>query len=277
MSKRNAPRTKKRRVSRRQLIEAASRLRRDVNGELYVVRFSLSQRVEHMLLLISFIMLAVTGLAQRYAESALGTLLLRLLGGIETSRQIHHIFALLFFLQSVYHLLVFVYDLFVKRQRSEIMPSPEDLKHLGEMIRYNLGRSDKHPHFGRYTFEEKMEYWALVWGALVMGLTGAMQWFPTIVTRWLPGSVIPIARAIHGWEAVLAAATIAVWHSYHVLIKTRNTSMFTGKMSIAQMEEEHPAELEFILWAASKLEELQSGSDAQQARNEAVEEAFSQT
>ncbi len=277
MSKRNAPRTKKRRVSRRQLIEAAARLQRGVDGELYVIRFSPAQRVEHLLLIASFTMLALTGLAQRYAATSLGTLLLRLLGGIETSRQIHHIFALLFFLESVYHLLVFVYDVFVKRQRSEILPNREDLKQLGEMLRYNLGKSDKHPHFGRYTFEEKMEYWALVWGALVMGITGAMQWFPTLVARWLPGSVIPIARAIHGWEAVLAVATIAVWHTYHVLIKTRNTSMFTGKLSIAQMEEEHPAELEFILWAVSKLEELQGDTGTQKARSETVvEEAFSQ-
>jgi len=174
-------------------------------------------------------------------------------------------------------LFVFVYDLFVKRQRSEIRPGSEDLKHLGEMLRYNLGKSEYHPHFGRYTFDEKMEYWALVWGAIVMGITGGMQWFPTVVTRWLPGSVIPIARAIHGWEAVLAVATIAVWHTYHVLIKTRNTSMFTGKLSIAQMEEEHPAELEFILWAVSKLEELQGVSSAQvEVMNESIEEAFSQ-
>jgi len=98
MSKRNTPRTKKRRVSRRQLVEAASRLQRGAEGELYVVRFSLSQRVEHLLLIVSFTTLALTGLAQRYAATSLGMLILRLLGGIETSRQIHHTFALLFFL-----------------------------------------------------------------------------------------------------------------------------------------------------------------------------------
>ncbi len=263
MTKRKDTPAKKRRVTRRQLVEAASRLRVDVNGNPYVVRFSPSQRIEHLLLIISFTMLALTGLPQRYADTGVGMLLLRLFGGIETARQVHHTFALLFALEAAYHLGVFAYDVIIKRQWSDMMPRRSDLEHFTQMIRYNLGKADKRPYFGRYTFEEKAEYWALVWGTAVMGITGVMQWFPTIVTRWLPGSAIPVARAFHSWEAVLAVAAILVWHTYHVVIKTRNKSIFTGIMSIEEMEEEHPAELEYIRWAAAVLKSQQGGTTVQ--------------
>lgn len=96
---------------------------------------------------------------------------------------------------------------------------------------------------GRFTFEEKLEYWAFVWGAIVMGLTGFLMWNPITATKILPGSWIPAAKAAHGGEAVLAVLAIIIWHMYGVHIRSFNKSMWTGKMSEKEMLHEHPLEL----------------------------------
>ena len=250
-----APRRKKpRRLTRREALEAAARLRTDAQGRLLVVRFNLVPRVEHLLLILSFTSLALTGLPQRYATSALGSLILRILGGIETTRQIHHLFAVLLMLESAFHVGYYLYGLFMYRRLGNMWPTMDDLRHFTGMIRYNLGLSQERPYFGRYTFEEKAEYWALVWGTLIMGLTGVMQWFPTLTTRFLPGVAIPVARAIHGWEAVLAVLAILTWHTYHTVIKHFNKSIFTGTMTLEEMLEEHPAELEYLKKSVAALE-----------------------
>lgn len=96
---------------------------------------------------------------------------------------------------------------------------------------------------GRYTFEEKMEYWAFVWGTAVMVATGFMMWNPLATVKFLPGEAIPAAKAAHGGEAVLAVLAIIIWHMYGVHVKRFNKSMFTGKMSEEDMLHEHPLEL----------------------------------
>lgn len=242
-----------RHISRREAQHAAARLTTDAYGRVSVVRFSLAQRVEHQLLIVSFTALAVTGLAQRFATEPLGGFLLALMGGIDLVRQIHRLFALLFVLQALYHLVAFVYNYVLYGRRGSLWPNRADLTHLIQMVRYNLGRSSQLPNFGRYSFEEKVEYWALVWGSAVMILTGFMQAFPIAFTYVLPGDVIPIARAIHGWEAILAVSAIIVWHMYHTVIKKRNVSIFTGHMTEEEMEEEHPAELAYLKQAAAAL------------------------
>jgi len=88
-----------------------------------------------------------------------------------------------------------------------------------------------------------MEYWAFVWGTIIMGLTGFMMWNPLSATKILPGEVIPAAKAAHGGEALLAVLAIIIWHMYGVHIKRFNKAMFTGKMSEAEMLHEHPLEL----------------------------------
>lgn len=263
------PTRKMRRISRSELERTASRLRTDANGEQSVIRFLRGQQIEHLLLIISFTMLSVTGLPQRYASTALGTLVLRLFGGIDMIQQIHHIFAFMFGLETIYHLVIFFYNGFHSGNWGGMWPKMNDLKHVREMILFNLGLKDKHPHFDRYTFYEKVEYWALIWGTAVMGITGLMQWFPILVTEYLPGSAIPVARMLHSWEAVLAVLAILIWHPYHVVIKTTNRSIFTGTMSIKEMEDEHPAELAYVKWSVEMLEKEKSKTHAQKLTKKA--------
>lgn len=108
---------------------------------------------------------------------------------------------------------------------------------------YNLGLGKKRPQMGRYTFEEKAEYWAFVWGTVIMAITGFLMWNPIAATRILPGQFIPAAKAAHGGEAVLAVLAIIVWHMYGVHIKRFNKSMFTGRQTEEEMLHEHPLEL----------------------------------
>jgi mono/diheme cytochrome c family protein/cytochrome b subunit of formate dehydrogenase len=102
------------------------------------------------------------------------------------------------------------------------------------------------PKMPRYNFMEKAEYWAMVWGLILMGLTGLMLWNPVATTNLLPGEFIPAAKAAHGAEAVLAVLAIILWHFYHVHIKQFNKSMFTGQITRHEMIEEHGEELEAI-------------------------------
>jgi cytochrome b subunit of formate dehydrogenase len=248
--KESRPRVLRRYISRREAVEAADRFF-TINGKRYVVRFSLGQRVEHYILLISFTLLGITGLAQTYATTTIGYFILNLFGGIDSTRVVHHSSAFIFGILSIYHVSLFLYRFFMGHHIPKIMPEWSDLLHLIQMIKLDLGLSKNHPRFDRYNFEEKVEYWALVWGTIVMGLTGIMQWFPVATTYYLPGGAIPVARTFHKWEAILAVLAILIWHSYHSVIKKRNTSIFSGLMSIEDMEEEHPQELAFLRAAAA--------------------------
>lgn len=209
----------------------------------YYTRFDLVQRLEHFFFMLSFTLLGLTGLVQKYAQSTFSEFVIRSLGGIETTRQIHHAAAFVMMLVTIFHINSVLYRVLVLRVRWTMMPVIEDFKHLYDDIRYYLGLRKHKAYYGRYNYAEKVEYLAVVWGTILMGLTGFMMWNPIVTTRLLPGEFIPAAKAAHGAEAVLAVLAIVIWHFYHVHIRHFNKSMFTGKLSEAEMAHEHPAEL----------------------------------
>ena len=206
-------------------------------------RFPLARRIEHWAMMLSFTLLAITGLPQRFSSSPISIAFVGMLGGIEVLRSIHHIAAIVMILGTAWHLLVFGYLSYVRRTRLTMLPTLQDAKDALQAFMYNIGRAKTPPQMGRYTFEEKMEYWAFVWGTIIMGVTGFMMWNPITTTRFLPGEVIPAAKAAHSGEALLAVLAIIIWHMYGVHIKRFNRSMFTGKMTEEEMLHEHPLEL----------------------------------
>ena len=209
----------------------------------YFVRFNLAQRIEHLVLLISFTTLAITGLPQKFVPNAIAEGAIALMGGIETVRIIHRVAAATIVLMSVYHVIMLGYKLWVRRVEMTMLPGLKDMTDAVDVIRYNLGLTKEHPKMPRYNFGEKVEYWAMVWGTVMMAITGFMLWNPISTARYLPGQVIPAAKAAHGGEAVLAVLAIIVWHFYNVHLKMFNKSMLNGKMSRHQMEEEHGDEV----------------------------------
>ena len=207
------------------------------------VRFSVAQRVEHLLMLLSFATLGLTGLLQKYASITFSVRVIDLLGGVENLRIVHHTAALVMMLGTAYHIIVVGYKVFVERQRLSMLPGLQDAKDALETLLYNIGLKKTRPQMGRYTFEEKLEYWAFVWGTFVMGMTGFLMWNPIMATKFLPGDLIPAAKAAHGGEALLAVLAIIVWHMYGVHLKHFNTAMWTGRLTEEEMLHEHPLEL----------------------------------
>jgi cytochrome b subunit of formate dehydrogenase len=206
-------------------------------------RFDISQRVEHIVFLLSFTILGFTGLIQKFAANPICATLINSLGGIENVRIIHHYSAILMMIVSGYHVLVLAYKVSVLRVRWTMMPIFEDIQHVIQDVLFFLGFRKHRAYYGRYNYAEKAEYLAVVWGTIVMGLTGFMMWNPLSTTQLLPGAAIPAAKAAHGLEAILAVLAIIIWHFYHVHIKHFNKSMFTGKLTRTEMRHEHPAEL----------------------------------
>lgn len=209
-------------------------------------RFTASDRMEHFVLIISFTMLGVTGLPQRYGEFELAKQFIDLMGGIESVRVMHRFFAVMLIAVSIYHGGAITYKLFVRRVRLSMIPSLNDMIHAWQFFLYNLGLRKEHPKMPRFNFGEKAEYLAVVWGTVLMIITGFMLWNPVVTSRYISGEVIPAARAAHSAEAFLAVAAIVIWHMYNVHIKRFNRSIFTGEIDHEAMEEEHALELEDI-------------------------------
>ena len=207
------------------------------------LRFRRPDRAEHIVLLTSFTILAITGLVQKFAEGGLSQAVVSALGGIETTRTIHRVAAVVLMLEGIFHLGAVSYKVFVRRTRLDMLPALADASRAWAAFLYNLGLRRHPPQEGRYTFAEKAEYFAVVWGTVLMAVTGFMMWNPISTTRFLPGQVIPAAKAAHGYEAILAALAIIIWHMYHVHVRRFNRSMFTGHLKEDEMLEEHPLEL----------------------------------
>ncbi len=224
----------------------AKRTTAHVPEEKQYTRFSLDQRIEHILFLVSFTLLGFTGLIQKFHESPFSQAMIALLGGIEITRIIHRTNAVIMLLVSGYHIIALLYRLIVLRVSWTMLPGIEDAQHLFQDIAYYLGFRKKKAYYGRYNYGEKIEYLAVVWGTIVMAITGFMMWNPINTTKFVPGEYIPAAKAAHGGEAVLAVLAIIIWHFYNVHIRSLNKSMFTGKLSHEEMEDEHPAELALI-------------------------------
>lgn len=214
--------------------------------EAAYLRWPLSDRIEHIILIASFSTLAITGIPQKFASFPLMSDFIALMGGIETVRIIHRWAAAILILGSIWHIAVVGYKVYVKRVRLTMLPGWKDVTDAVQALGYNLRILKSPPRMGKYNFTEKAEYWALVWGTVVMMVTGYMLWNPIATTRFVPGEMIPVARIAHGLEAILAVVSILTWHIYHVHIKRFNKSMFTGYLSREEMEEEHALELEAI-------------------------------
>ena len=130
------------------------------------------------------------------------------MGGIEMVRIIHRTSAVLLIVGTIYHFVAVAYRLYVRRVAMTMLPGLQDVKDGLQALGHNVGLVKTAPRMGRYNFGEKVEYWAVIWGTVVMVLTGFMLWNPIATTSFLPGQFIPAAKAAHGGEALLAVLSI---------------------------------------------------------------------
>ena len=154
-------------------------------------------------MVVSFLVLTVTGLPQKfiYLNNRYLDDLIDLMGGIEGVRVVHRWAATVLMLATVYHLLAAAHRVLVRRVSLSMLPRYQDVVDALQAVRYNLGLAKERPRTDRYTWEEKVEYWSLLWGTVVMIGTGFMLWNPIATARFLPGEFIPAAQVVHGGEA----------------------------------------------------------------------------
>ncbi len=211
-----------------------------------IMRFVLRQRLEHIILIILFVGLSVTGLAQRYSTSGWGEWIIINVGGIEFLRLIHRIFAMVFVAQFVYHIVFVSVMYFGKHQKLTMVPTLKDFQDAVDEMRYTFGFKDQPPKFERFDYRQKFEYWGLMFGSTVLIVTGFILMFPVAFTHVLPGQFVAAAVEFHGFEATLAVLTIIIWHLYDVIFRPgifpADTTIFTGHISRKRIAEEHPLE-----------------------------------
>jgi cytochrome b subunit of formate dehydrogenase len=214
----------------------------------YVVRFSPRQRAEHLLMLIVFTVLCVTGLPQKYFQSDISIAIVNALGGLGPVRWMHRAAGVIFVLMTVAHLAIVMIGTMTGRMKLSMAVTRQDFRDAIKTLRYYLGMSNEQAHFGRFDYKQKFEYWGLIMGGLVVCATGLMLLYPIEVASLLPAQLIPVAKAAHSNEGLLAFLTIVTWHVYSVIFAPEvfplDTTIFTGKISMERMHHEHPLELE---------------------------------
>ena len=213
-------------------------------------RFDIHQRIQHVMMFVSFIGLSISGLAIRFYETSWAAFIVRIFAGFDNMFHFHLLMAVLMLLCSAYHLIYLVVLAFSGKWSWATMPAPKDVKDVYHNILYFLGIKDAPPKFERYSYKEKFDYWAVFWGMVIIGGSGLMMWFPEISAQYVPRWVIQSARIAHSDEAMLAILAIFVWHFYNVHFNPTSFPgsrvWYTGKLSHEEMENEHPLELERI-------------------------------
>lgn len=213
-----------------------------------VRRMTTGEVLQHWLLLSSFIVLVITGFAQRFGDAWFSRLLFGFEHGFKIRGIIHRSAAVVLIASTIWH----TFHLMTQRGRGfliDMLPNFLDFKQFFQRVFYNLGLSKKEPQFKRFSYVEKAEYWALVWGNAVMILTGFILWFDGFFARLFSVGVHDVARVIHFYEAILASLAILIWHLYSTVfnpaVYPMNPSWLTGKMPREMFVHEHPlAEIE---------------------------------
>jgi cytochrome b subunit of formate dehydrogenase len=196
------------------------------------MRMLVFERVQHALLVISFAVLVWTGFALKYPDQWWARPLLLWESSRPARSLVHRVAAIAFIAVAVMHLISLFVSPRLRGHWRELRPSARDLREALRHFAYNLGLSSQQPVRPAHGYIEKAEYWAVVWGAVVMILTGLMLWANTLMMAWLPKSWLDVATAIHFYEAVLATLAIVVWHFYSVIfdpeVYPMDTSWLTG-------------------------------------------------
>lgn len=221
-----------------------SKRREPIRTERSFHRFSLSQRLEHLILLAAFFVLLLTGLPQKYRATEWSGWILSTPERLFLLQQIHRIAALVLTAEVVFHIGKAIALMSRRRLPGGLLPTGKDVRDAGQMVAHLLFLRRNRPAFGKYDFEQKMTYWFLAVGILIMVFSGFILWFPQQISAVLPGAFIPAALLAHSNEAIISGVFVVAWHLFHVLILRVNLSMFTGRLSEDEMRTYHAAEFE---------------------------------
>jgi len=218
-----------------------------------VTRFTPYQRTLHLIMLLSFLGLATTGMTVKFAYTQWAQILAGLMGGIESAAYLHRLCAILTFGYFFAHL--FNLAVMIKRKgwrtlidpATTMLPTANDLREVRATWAWFFGKG-KQPSYGRWTYWEKFDYWAVFWGVAIIGSTGLMLWFPEFFTRLMPGEVLNVAMIIHSDEALLAVGFIFTAHFFNTHFRPGKFPMdpviFSGTMPLEEFKKERRKEYE---------------------------------
>ena len=229
------------------------------------VPFTRLQRTLHGCIVISFLSLATTGLTLKFSYTKWAVFLSRLLGGFQTAGYIHRFAAVVMFAAFLTHL-VDLYKLKARKYGSwramllgpnSMIPMRRDLDEFIATLKWFVHLGPK-PEYGRWTYWEKFDYFAVFWGVFIIGSTGLTLWFPVFFTRFLPGAFINVATIIHSDEALLATGFIFTVHFFNTHLRPEkfpmDTTVFTGRMALPELKRDKRKEYDALV-ASGELEQ----------------------
>ncbi len=228
------------------------------SGDLQYQRFTRLNRILHVIMIVSFMSLALTGMTLKFSYTGWAAILSHLFGGFESAGYIHRVAAV--FMIGIF--ITHIVDL-VRRKRREygswkgllagpdtMLPTRRDLREFVGSLKWFIGIGPR-PRYGRWTYWEKFDYFAVFWGMAVIGSTGLMLWFPELFTRIVPGWFINVATIIHSDEALLAVGFIFTVHFFNTHLRPEKFPMdlviFTGRMPVEEFKEDKPAEYDALV------------------------------
>lgn len=228
------------------------------SGEKQFLRFTRLNRILHIIMIVSFMSLALTGMSLKFSYTGWAVVLSHLLGGFESAGYIHRFAAVMMFGIFITHII----DI-VRTKRRELrtwrsvifgpdsmMFNKKDLHDFIGSVKWFFNKGPR-PKFGRWTYWEKFDYFAVFWGIAVIGSTGLMLWFPQVFTLVVPGWFLNVATIIHSDEALLAVGFIFTVHFFNTHLRPEKFPMdivvFTGRMDLEEFKMDKPAEYEALV------------------------------
>jgi cytochrome b subunit of formate dehydrogenase len=220
-------------------------------------RFSPIERGLHIVVIISFFGLVITGTPLLFSHTAWAVFLMNIMGGYQVAGVIHRFCAILTFGYFFVH----VGHLFYRIARSDdklsyfwgpdsMVAQPKDLTDMIQSFKWFFGKAER-PQFDRFSYMDKLDYWGEIWGVGVIGGSGLLLWFPEFFSMILPGWAFNVASIIHGIEALLASGVIFTIHFFNVNLRPEkfpiDVVMFTGRGTAEYMKEEHPLEYDRLV------------------------------
>ena len=245
------------------LLDLRRKIKNVIQMKGQVRRMTLNEVWQHTLLMITFITLVITGFALRYSESWWVNFLFGWEGGFPLRGIIHRVAAVMFILTVIWHIIY----LTTRRGRDfirDMRPVKMDFGHFLQMNCYNLGLKKDKPAFARFSYIEKAEYWALVWGTAIMIFSGFFLWFEDFAVQWFPKGFLDVMLVVHYYEAWLATLAILIWHLYSTVfnpdVYPMNPSWISGKIPEKIFKHEHPND---PLWEKAAADEGDKKSEEQ--------------
>lgn len=223
------------------------------NSDKYVLRFSRLNRILHVCMIISFIILSLTGMSLKFSYTGWARFLSRFFGGFELAGYFHRFAASIMIIVFLIHIV----DLFrIKKKEfkswiklfsssSSMLFNKKDWRDFRDSVKWFIGKGPR-PEYGRWTYWEKFDYFAVFWGMFVIGSTGMTLWFPEFFTNFFPGWFLNVATIIHSDEALLATGFIFTVHFFNTHLRPEKFPMdiviFTGRVPLEEFKLDRPEE-----------------------------------